>query len=94
MKGKLYAFGALILAVVSAFLGAFVMRSASDSNKAQQVRDAVDEGKIKMHRKASNEAFKEAKRHIKKAKEITARREQVATDSLDESVLKWNDEKL
>lgn len=89
-KGKLYAAGALLLAIVGFILGVMTSKTRTPDS----YRSKVDDTKVKLHKQAANEAFKKAKSHIKKAKDISVKRERESSATEDEAIMKWNDDKL
>lgn len=88
-KGRMFAFGAALLAVLG-----FVLGIMSRSQRASEYRKHIEDEKVKMHKKAANEAFKDAKTHIKKAKDLSAKRERETSESEDEAIMKWNDDRI
>lgn len=94
MKSKLYAVGAVCLSILIGIVSVFISRNRSDKGRVANFKDSLDESKMKMHRKSANESFKEAKAHLSKAKDIEARRESEKSESADDAVMKWNDDKM
>ena len=94
MKAKLYALGAICLSILIGIVSIFASRSRADAGKAEKFKNSLDESKMKLHKKAANEAFKKAKSHLKKAKEVEQRKERENSESAEEAIMEWNDDKL
>lgn len=88
-KGKLFALGAAFLAILG-----FIAGILANNSRVSEYRKKIETKEVILHKKAANEAFKKAKTHIEKSKKLSAKIERESSESEDEAIMKWNDDKI
>lgn len=94
MKSKLYAIGAMLLALALGLLTVLVPRSKRDNERVRGLEEKLSDKAIQTHKKAANEAFRSAKKHTQKAKEIARRKTAAPSSDIKSAVSDWNDDDL
>jgi hypothetical protein len=94
MKMKLYALGATIIAALLGVVSFLAMRNRKDKGLANKFKESMENTEAKLHKKAAEEANKEAKVHLDKVRIIAERKANKEDTNMQDAVKNWNDDHI